>query len=70
MGAAGSMWAQRKVKRKVAQLTPPAIAGAAVGAAKEITRDLRSVVSEGRKGMRERETQLKAKLGQRSNGSA
>ena len=62
MGAGGSLWAQRKVKKKVAEFSPPVIAGAAVGAAKELTKDLRSVVNEGRAAMRQRESELRDEL--------
>lgn len=61
-GAVGSQWAQRKVKRKVAAFTPPAIATTVVGTVKGVTSDLRSVVSEGRDAMRQREAELRAEL--------
>jgi hypothetical protein len=62
MGAVGSQWVQRKVKRKLATLAPPAIASKASGTVKGLGRDLRSVMSEGRHAMREREVELRTEL--------
>ena len=65
MGAAGSVYAQRKVKKKVAQLSPPLIAGTAVGVAKEVVGDVKSALRDGRAAMRDRETELRDHLAQR-----
>lgn len=62
MGAGGSAWVQRKLRKTMARFSPPAIAGTAKGVAKELGQDLRSVLSEGRQAMKERETQLREQL--------
>ena len=71
MGASGSTWLQRKVRRtvqaKVEQLKPPAIAGRMGARARAARADasgaLRSVVDEGRTAMRDREAELHRELG-------
>jgi len=63
MGAAGSLWAQRKVKKTVQttieKYSPPAVAHRAVDRAKAIGGDLRSVVDEGRAAQADKELELR-----------
>ena len=62
MGAIGSTYAKRKVKQTVAQLAPSAIAGSAVAVVKDVAKDLKAALGEGRTAMRERETELRDQL--------
>ena len=66
MGAVGSTYAQRKVKKAVAQFTPPALAGTAVGVAKGVVGDVKAALKDGRAAMRDRETELRDQLAARS----
>ena len=67
MGAGGSTWLQHKLRKKVARFKPPALAGAARGVARELGKDLRSVVTEGRQGMKLREAELREQLRKRGS---
>ena len=62
MGAVGSGYAKRKVKKTVAQLAPSAIAGRGVGVVKDVAKDLKVAFGDGRTAMRERETELRDRL--------
>jgi ElaB/YqjD/DUF883 family membrane-anchored ribosome-binding protein len=67
MGAGGSSWFQRKVRRavhaQVAKIAPPNVADVAVKKAKELRSRVASAVGEGRSAMSERESDLRARIG-------
>lgn len=66
MGASGSMWLQRKVRRTVQErIAPSAIAQGITGRARELGGGVRSAVDEGRAAMRTREAELRDELGAR-----
>ncbi len=66
MGAAGSAWAQRKVKRKVqrtvARYTPPAVRDRVTARARDLADELRSAVDEGRTAQDERAEELRSRF--------
>ena len=70
MGAGGSAWVQRKVKRTVrakrAKYAPSAVAvrvgDRLTGSVRGVGETVRDVIGEGRTGMREREAELHAEL--------
>jgi hypothetical protein len=78
MGAGGSAWVQRKVKRTVrtkrAQYAPTAVAGRVgdrlTSSVRGVGETVRDVIDEGRAGMRERESELRAELGTRVEPSS
>ncbi len=58
-GAAGSVYAGRKLKRKVETLKPVNVAKSTVEVVRERTNDLAEAIREGRHAMREKETELR-----------
>jgi hypothetical protein len=58
-----SFWVSRLVKQKVARLSPENVSSEVAGALRDLGRDLRAAVSEGRAAMREREAELRAEIG-------
>ncbi len=73
MGAGGSTWLQRKVRRvirdKAAQFAPPNVAGAASKKAKQLRNRLTSAVGEGKSAMVDREAELRTRLGSKPRRS-
>ncbi len=59
IGAAGSLWAERKVRRRMERYTPTGVAKQVTVASRRIRDDLALAAEEGRRGMREREAELR-----------
>jgi hypothetical protein len=59
IGAAGSLWAERKVRRRMERYTPTGVAKQVTVASRCIRDDLALAAEEGRRGMREREAELR-----------
>ncbi|MGH8992815.1 MAG: hypothetical protein ACRDYV_12250 [Acidimicrobiia bacterium] len=57
MGASGSVWVRRKMRRFLKSYTPPAVATRAAASAKD---EFKAAWTEGREAMREREAELRA----------
>jgi hypothetical protein len=65
-----SFWFMRWVRDAVARYTPERVSSDLAGAARQLGNDLKAAVAEGRKAMREREQELRAKLdGRRGTGA-
>ena len=60
-GAAGTVWAQQQVKRRLDALGPEHLVVTAGNTAKKVGRSVADAVSEGRSVMRDREDELKAR---------
>jgi hypothetical protein len=60
-GVAAVVTAGRRVKRTVGSITPVKVAGRAVDATRSRIDDLRSAFDEGRRAMRDRESELRAR---------
>ncbi|MFZ4515160.1 MAG: hypothetical protein ACOYN3_02520 [Acidimicrobiia bacterium] len=58
-GAAGALYAQRRIQRTVKRYTPPAIADRMTTAMKQFGADVADSARAGRTAMAERETQLR-----------
>lgn len=54
-----SFWLTRLVREKVARLSPENVSAEMARALRELGRDLRAAVAEGREAMREREAELR-----------
>lgn len=61
-GAAGSVWARRRVKRTVERYVPEEVARKVRRNVTGTVDDLRDAVAEGRRGMAEREAELRSQL--------
>jgi hypothetical protein len=59
LGAGGSLWAERKVRRRMERYTPTGVAKQVTVAGRRIRDDLALAAEEGRRGMREREAELR-----------
>lgn len=57
-----SFWVSRMVKAKVARLSPGNVSAEVAGALRDLGRELRAAVAEGRQAMREREADLRARI--------
>lgn len=57
-----SFWVSRMVKAKVARLSPENVSAEVAGALRDLGRELRAAVAEGREAMREREADLRARI--------
>ncbi|HVM03270.1 MAG TPA: hypothetical protein VM263_11425 [Acidimicrobiales bacterium] len=57
-----SFWVSRMVRAKVARLSPDNVAAEVAGALRDLGRELRAAVAEGREAMREREADLRARI--------
>lgn len=64
LGAGGSIWAQQALRRRVRRLRPDSLARRAVEGARTLGADVGGALGEGRQAMREREAELRARLGQ------
>jgi hypothetical protein len=60
VGFGSSLWLQRLVKQKVARYAPERVSADLTNAVKGLGTDIRLAVVDGRAGMRERETELRA----------
>jgi hypothetical protein len=61
-GFGASFWVVRTVRRTVERYTPERVSSDLAAAMRELGKDLRAAVTEGREGMREREAELRAAL--------
>ena len=71
VGAGGSVWAQRKVRRTVERYLPEQVSRQVGDQARQIGADVRAALVEGRQAMAEREAELRAQLearGDRARG--
>ncbi|MFP5375778.1 MAG: hypothetical protein ACLGIO_03210 [Acidimicrobiia bacterium] len=57
-----SFWVSRMVRAKVARLSPDNVSAEVAGALRDLGRELRAAVAEGREAMREREADLRARI--------
>lgn len=57
MGATGSVWVRRRLRRFLKSYTPPAVASRAASSARD---EFRAAWREGRDAMRQREAELRA----------
>ena len=57
-----SFWITRRVRETVARYTPERMSSDVASAMRDLGRDLRAAVEDGRAAMREREEQLRAEL--------
>ena len=57
-----SFWVSRVLKAKMARLSPDNVSAELAGALRDLGRDLRAAVADGREAMREREAQLRADI--------
>jgi hypothetical protein len=62
MGVAGSVWAQRKLRRAAERYLPDQMAERVNRSAHRLETAVRDALREGREGMRQRETELRAQL--------
>ena len=60
-GAAGTIWAQQQVRRRLDQLGPDHLVVSAGNTAKKVGRSVADAVAEGRSAMRDREDELTAR---------
>jgi len=60
IGAGASLWAEHKVRRRVERYTPHGMAKQMTVATRRVRDDLAVAADEGRRGMREREAELRA----------
>jgi len=60
IGAGASLWAERKVRRRVERYKPSGVAKQVTVATRRFRDDLAAAADEGRRGMREREAELRA----------
>jgi hypothetical protein len=58
-----SFWIVRTVRQVVERYTPERVSNDLAGAVRDLGKDLRAAVAEGREAMREREVELRAQLG-------
>jgi hypothetical protein len=65
-GVAGAGYAKRKVKETASQLAPSNIAKTAVAKVRERSHDVADAIRDGREAKREKESELRAKLGTQS----
>jgi hypothetical protein len=63
MGATGSVWARRRLKRLIRSYTPPQVASRAANQAKD---HWKAAVADGRSAMRAREAQLRNDVDRRN----
>jgi hypothetical protein len=63
VGFGGSVWAQRRVKRRVGQYLPDRMSADVVQWARYLADDVRDALQEGRDAMRAREEELRRQLG-------
>jgi hypothetical protein len=61
-GASGTIWTERKVRRRLDALQPDHLVVQAGGRARDVGRSVLDAVAEGRGAMREREVQLRDRL--------
>lgn len=66
LGSSGSFWLMRKVRRAVDRLAPERLTQDVLSGARSVGSDLRAALNDGRTGMRERETELRAELERRA----
>ena len=55
-----SFWVSRLVREKAARLSPQNVSSELAGALRDLGKDVRAAVTEGREAMREREAELRA----------
>lgn len=67
-GASGAFWAKKRVQQAVARYAPPQLTADATDRAKRLGRDVREAFSEGRRAMRTREDELRARRPQQRVG--
>jgi hypothetical protein len=63
VGATGSVWVRRRLRRFLASYTPPAVATRAAASARD---EFKAAWSEGREAMRQREAELRGEGGRRT----
>jgi len=63
MGATGSVWVQRRLRRFLKSYTPPAVATRAAASARD---EFRAAWTEGREAMRQREVELRGDAARRT----
>jgi hypothetical protein len=63
MGLGASFWLTRLLRQTAARYSPERLGGDLAGALRELGADLKAAVVEGREAMRERESELRERLG-------
>jgi hypothetical protein len=63
VGFGGTVWAQRRVKRRVVRFLPDRMSADVVQRARYLAEDVRIALDEGREAMRAREEELRRQLG-------
>ncbi|MDQ3570873.1 MAG: hypothetical protein M3396_09705 [Actinomycetota bacterium] len=66
MGFGVSFWVTRFLRQAAARYSPERLGDDLAGAVRGLSADLRAAVSEGREAMRERESELRERLGPQS----
>ncbi len=63
MGLGASFWLTRLLRQTAARYSPERLGGDLAGALRELGADLKAAVAEGREAMRQRESELRERLG-------
>ena len=62
VGATGSWWLTRAVKQKIEQYVPARVRQRAARRARDVSRDVRAAIADGRQAMHDQEEILRARL--------
>lgn len=69
VGATGSWWLTRAIRQKVEQYVPARVRQRAVRRARDLSKDVRTAIADGRQAMHDQEEILRARLDARYHSS-